>query len=143
MELVPDKSTDFFLRSVPTKEDDRKKWITAIEAHQQFDHKAAYFEVCELHFDSDCINRGKSQKLKSGSIPSTFPSAERHVSQVLSQSIQLIHFFIFTSQNSSSELIERIEPTLSITHVQKMRYCRIKNCRYAKGTLDKAVLYFR
>lgn len=65
------------IKSVPMQSENRRKWIMAIETHQEFDYTVSRFNVCELHFTADLIQkRGQRTDLKPGAVPSIFPSYE-------------------------------------------------------------------
>lgn len=63
-----------FSNSVPASGDKRKKWIEAIEKHQEFDYCSSKYYICEQHFERDSINIiGKRKNVKPNAIPSIFP----------------------------------------------------------------------
>lgn len=65
-------SSKYYFR-VPTEENAKKKWILAIETHQQFDYTVENFFVCEKHFKpSDVIVCDRKKILVRGSIPTVF-----------------------------------------------------------------------
>lgn len=65
---------------MPTKGDDRQKWIDAIQINQQYDIHAQRFSICELHFLPESINRqNKKNHLEKGVAPSIFPIKETYV----------------------------------------------------------------
>lgn len=52
----------------------RKKWIDAIEKHQEFDFSICKYYVCQLHFPDDCIKKaGSRTNLLAGVVPTIFP----------------------------------------------------------------------
>lgn len=58
---------------VPSDPTRRKKWITAIETHQEFDYSLSTFYVCDLHFPVECIiKRGARTDLAQNALPSIF-----------------------------------------------------------------------
>lgn len=57
------------IKSLPTEEVARKKWITLIEQHQSFDRFAVYL-ICELHFNSEDFKTNGN--LKNEAIPTKF-----------------------------------------------------------------------
>lgn len=115
------------VRRVPTKGDDRQKWIEAIGTHQLYDQAQTQFDLCELHFCSENINRKKTQnKLQKGIVPSVYPSKEKYVSQsqltqehqnmVMYIEIYWTHIFClhlslsFVTRITRSENVSSIEP---------------------------------
>lgn len=61
---------------MPMDEERRRKWIEAIENHQEFNDLKQFF-VCELHFTNESLLRcGSRVFVKQGAVPSIFPSFE-------------------------------------------------------------------
>lgn len=59
--------------SVPFEPNKRKKWIAAIETHQEFDYYVSKYYICELHFPADAIRRvGGRTDLQADAIPTIF-----------------------------------------------------------------------
>lgn len=72
------------LHSVPVNGDSRQKWIDAIESHQTFDIADRQFGICELHFQSENIDRRKTKNdLKKDALPSIFPFRELYVHTII------------------------------------------------------------
>lgn len=62
-----------FIR-VPYEPQRRKKWIAAIETHQEFDYVPVRFFLCENHFEPNCFIRFLLKTtLKPDSVPTKFP----------------------------------------------------------------------
>lgn len=91
------------------KSDDRQKWIDAIETHQEFDRHALRWNICELHFRPEQINRSRLRdKLIKRVAPSIFPVKKYKQEYVqparsmlfhLSDLIRLILMFSFPESN--------------------------------------------
>lgn len=66
------KNVSYFC--VPFEHAMRKKWIHAIEIHQEFNYKIANYRICEEHFKSeDIMKQNTKKKLIAGAVPSVFP----------------------------------------------------------------------
>lgn len=62
-----------FRYRVPSKGDQREKWIEAIQKHQAFQHSRIEFNVCMRHFkSSDYEQKGSKFVLNRNAIPSIF-----------------------------------------------------------------------
>lgn len=65
-----------FVLRVPGSGDNRRKWITAIEKHQQFDYNRQIFNICKRHFRaSDLSQERKKVVLISDAVPSVFENS--------------------------------------------------------------------
>lgn len=82
--------------SVPLKNPNRQKWISAIEKIQPFDYYVATYHVCELHFlPEDVETKGKRKLIIPGRVPKVFQNIGNNNSsinlQVEDTSLSIMH----------------------------------------------------
>lgn len=81
------KRDQYMFRVPKSNDDQKKKWINAIEKFQKIEHRID-FNVCSLHFNSDDYEtKGKKVALKSDVVPSIFQKADDLVDVIIRDEI--------------------------------------------------------